>query len=53
VAAGADAVFMEVHPDPDRALCDGPNTLPTDILEPLLKLLKAIRQVLTAAPGGP
>jgi len=53
VAAGADAVFMEVHPDPDRALCDGPNTLPTNSLEPLLKQLKAIRQVLTVAPGAP
>ncbi len=28
VAAGVDALFMEVHPDPDRALCDGPNSLP-------------------------
>jgi 2-dehydro-3-deoxyphosphooctonate aldolase (KDO 8-P synthase) len=28
VAVGVDAVFMEVHPDPDRALCDGPNSLP-------------------------
>ena len=28
VAAGVDALFMEVHPDPDRARCDGPNSLP-------------------------
>jgi 2-dehydro-3-deoxyphosphooctonate aldolase (KDO 8-P synthase) len=53
VAAGADAVFMEVHPDPDRALCDGPNSLRTDSLEPLLKQLKAIRQAVTTEPGGP
>jgi 2-dehydro-3-deoxyphosphooctonate aldolase (KDO 8-P synthase) len=28
VAVGVDALFMEVHPDPDKALCDGPNSLP-------------------------
>jgi 2-dehydro-3-deoxyphosphooctonate aldolase (KDO 8-P synthase) len=28
VAAGVDALFMEVHPNPDHALCDGPNSLP-------------------------
>ncbi len=28
VAMGVDAVFMEVHPNPDKALCDGPNSLP-------------------------
>lgn len=46
VAAGADAVFMEVHPDPDKALCDGPNSLPLDTLEPLWRRLQAIRRVL-------
>jgi len=28
VAAGVDGLFMEVHPDPDKALCDGPNSWP-------------------------
>ena len=28
VAVGVDALFMEVHPNPDKALCDGPNSLP-------------------------
>ena len=42
VAAGVDAVFMEVHPDPDKALCDGPNSWPLDRLEPLLKSLLEI-----------
>lgn len=42
VAAGADGVFMEVHPDPDKALCDGPNSLPLDQVEPLLVRLKAL-----------
>ena len=43
VAAGADAVFMEVHPDPDRALCDGPNSLPLESLYELVTQLKKIR----------
>jgi 2-dehydro-3-deoxyphosphooctonate aldolase (KDO 8-P synthase) len=47
VAAGADAVFMEVHPDPDRALCDAPNTLPLVELRPLLKELQRIRAACT------
>ncbi|MEF2231924.1 MAG: 3-deoxy-8-phosphooctulonate synthase [Pseudodesulfovibrio sp.] len=42
VAAGADGVFMETHPDPDRALCDGPNSLPLGQMESLLTRLKAI-----------
>ncbi len=42
VAAGADGVFMETHPDPDKALCDGPNSLPLDQMEALLTRLKAI-----------
>lgn len=42
VAAGVDGVFMEVHPDPDKALCDGPNSLRLDRLEPLLRQLQAI-----------
>lgn len=46
VAAGADAVFLEVHPDPDRALCDGPNSLPLHGLEPLLRQLLDIRKAL-------
>jgi 2-dehydro-3-deoxyphosphooctonate aldolase (KDO 8-P synthase) len=43
VAAGADAVFMEVHKDPDKALCDGPNSLRLDMLQDLLIDLKKIR----------
>ena len=42
VAAGADGVFMEIHPDPDSALCDGPNSLPLYEVEPLLCILKDI-----------
>jgi 2-dehydro-3-deoxyphosphooctonate aldolase (KDO 8-P synthase) len=42
VAAGADGVFLEFHPDPDRALCDGPSALPLEAAGPLLAQLKAI-----------
>ncbi len=42
VAVGIDALFMEVHEDPDHALSDGPNSLPLKEVEALLKLLKEI-----------
>ncbi|MDE2027212.1 MAG: 3-deoxy-8-phosphooctulonate synthase [Candidatus Omnitrophica bacterium] len=45
VAAGVDAVFLETHPNPSRALSDGPNSLPLKNLERLLKDLTAIDQV--------
>jgi 2-dehydro-3-deoxyphosphooctonate aldolase (KDO 8-P synthase) len=42
VAAGADGVFLEFHPDPEKALCDGPSCLPLDQAAGLLKTLKAV-----------
>jgi 2-dehydro-3-deoxyphosphooctonate aldolase (KDO 8-P synthase) len=45
VAVGIDALFLEVHEDPDRALSDGPNNLPLDQLEDVLRELKAIDEV--------
>ncbi len=46
VAAGAHGVFIEVHEDPDRALCDGPNSLALQDAPPLLEMLGSIyRQV--------
>ncbi len=41
VAAGASGVFMETHPDPDCALCDGPNSWPLDRAEDLIRDLLA------------
>jgi 2-dehydro-3-deoxyphosphooctonate aldolase (KDO 8-P synthase) len=41
-AAGADGIFMECHPDPDHALCDGPNSLHLKDLPALLKNLSAL-----------
>jgi 2-dehydro-3-deoxyphosphooctonate aldolase (KDO 8-P synthase) len=42
VAAGVDGVFLEVHRDPEKALCDGANSLYLDSLEELLTMLKQI-----------
>jgi 2-dehydro-3-deoxyphosphooctonate aldolase (KDO 8-P synthase) len=42
VAACVAGLFMETHPDPDRALSDGPNALPLDQFEPLMARLQAI-----------
>jgi len=42
VAAGVDGLFMEVHPEPAKALCDGPNMLALDEVEPLLRTLGRI-----------
>jgi 2-dehydro-3-deoxyphosphooctonate aldolase (KDO 8-P synthase) len=39
VAVGIDGLFMEVHPDPDFALCDGPNSLSLDSLDQMLQVL--------------
>ena len=44
VAAGIDGLFMEVHPDPDTALCDGPNSMPLDSIETLLKQLLRVHE---------
>jgi 2-dehydro-3-deoxyphosphooctonate aldolase (KDO 8-P synthase) len=44
VASGADAVFLEFHPDPDKALCDGPSCLPLGGAAALLKTLKAVHE---------
>ncbi|MEN8200548.1 MAG: 3-deoxy-8-phosphooctulonate synthase [Thermodesulfobacteriota bacterium] len=47
VAAGIDGLFMEVHPNPDQALCDGPNSMPLDQIEQLLKQLLRIQEAVS------
>lgn len=44
-AVGVDGLFWEVHPDPECALCDGPNSLYLDSLEDLLKDIKQIDSI--------
>ena len=48
VAAGADGVFLEFHPDPYGALCDGPSCLPLDSAASLLATLKSVHQAVRA-----
>jgi 2-dehydro-3-deoxyphosphooctonate aldolase (KDO 8-P synthase) len=45
VATGVDALFWEVHENPDRALCDGPNCLPLEQVEGLLRQLLALDKI--------
>ena len=45
VAAGISGLFMETHPDPDKALSDGPNSWPLAKMKQLLESLKAIDDV--------
>lgn len=48
VAVGVDGLFMEVHPDPDKGLSDGPNMIPLHRVEKLLAQLVKIRQTVLA-----
>ncbi len=50
VAAGISGLFMETHPDPERALSDGPNSWPLDRIRELLQTLMAIDSTVKAAP---
>jgi 2-dehydro-3-deoxyphosphooctonate aldolase (KDO 8-P synthase) len=45
VACGVDAVFMEVHEEPSRALSDGPNALPLARMSALLRSLRDIHEL--------
>lgn len=49
-AYGVDGLFTEVHPDPDRALCDGPNSIRLDDVPELLDRVLAVREA--AGEGG-
>lgn len=51
VAAGIDGLFMEIHPDPAKALCDGPNSMPLGGVEPLLAHLLEIHTLIQRQTG--
>ena len=51
VAVGIDGLFLEVHPDPDCALCDGPNSLAVDDLPDLLRMLVRIDRLVKNRQG--
>ena len=48
VAVGVAALFLESHPNPDKALCDGPSALPLELLESFLEQVKAIDTLVKA-----
>ncbi len=50
VAVGVDGIFMETHPDPNNALCDGPNMIPLDRMEEMLTVLVEINEVVKGRP---
>src|SRR3569833_1942994 len=50
VASGIAGLFMETHPDPSKALSDGPNAWPLGRMEPLLTTLKALDRAVKASP---
>ena len=50
VAAGADGIFMETHPEPEKALSDGPNMIPLCDLPGLLRQLLAVRRAVEQIP---
>ena len=50
LGVGLAGLFLEAHPDPDKALCDGPSALPLDKLEPFLAQMKAVDDVVKALP---
>ena len=50
MALGIAGLFLESHPDPDSALCDGPSALPLNQLEPFLQQVKAVDALIKAQP---
>ena len=51
MAVGLAGLFLEGHPDPDRARCDGPSALPLDQLEPFLAQIKALDDLVKGFPA--
>jgi 2-dehydro-3-deoxyphosphooctonate aldolase (KDO 8-P synthase) len=50
MATGLAGLFLETHPDPDNALCDGPSALKLALVEPFLEQVRAIDEVVKALP---
>ncbi len=50
MAVGLAGLFLEAHPEPDKALCDGPSALPLDQLEPFLRQVKAVDELVKSLP---
>ena len=50
ISQGLAGLFLEAHPEPDQALCDGPCALPLANLEAFLQQLKAIDELVKSLP---
>jgi len=50
MAVGIAGLFLEAHPSPDQALCDGPSALPLDALKPFLQQIKAVDDLVKGFP---
>jgi len=50
MALGLAGLFLECHPDPDKALCDGPSALPLAQLEPFLFQMKSVDELVKSLP---
>lgn len=50
MAVGLAGLFLEAHPDPNHAKCDGPSALPLDMLEPFLTQIKALDDLVKSFP---
>ncbi len=51
LAVGLAGLFLEAHPDPSQALCDGPSALPLEQLEPFLQQMKAVDDLVKSQPA--
>jgi 2-dehydro-3-deoxyphosphooctonate aldolase (KDO 8-P synthase) len=51
LAVGIAGLFLEAHPQPAQALCDGPSALPLDMLEPFLQQMKAVDELVKSMPA--
>ena len=51
VGIGVDALFLEVHPQPEKAMSDGPNMVPLDLLEGFLEQVRAIDRLVRNGIG--
>ena len=51
IATGIAGLFLEAHPNPEKALCDGPSALPLHLLAPFLEQVKACDAMIKALPA--
>ena len=51
LAIGIAGLFIEAHPDPSKAKCDGPSALPLQLLKPFLTQMKALDDLIKGFPA--